>query len=313
MNKKYFIFAFIFVCLALALSWGAWQHSRQNKELSYSGTAAFGKTKNKLSYLGHIRISSATYGEINLYRQDGLWHFKEAKDYFTNHEQLNNLFEMFNSAIIISADTTDKKSLGKHGLDDATGILLQSYALDGTLLEQTIIGNKTRQNTCYARVPERPDVYYQISNCIRFTGNPEDWIPYPLLSIPHHLIQRIKSPRIELYHDEIYGVILNSTELRRIILTLGSVNYQGIIYKEELPSAEELPLETNQIEVEMADGLMYVLNVHKIDDEYWLEVQLKTGKVARQKVLQMIEKNQQYFDKWLFQLNDYDGNLLFEF
>jgi hypothetical protein len=95
-------------------------------------------------------------------------------------------------------------------------------------------------------------------------------------------------------------------------LALGSLDYQGIIYKDEMPDEKEIPIETRPVEVEMANGLLYLLNIHKIADEYWVEIQLKTGKVTRKSVLQFIEKNQQYFDKWLFKLDDYDGRLLFE-
>ena len=312
MNKKYFVFAFIFVCLTLTLSWVAREYARRNEDLSSSGTATFDRTKSKLSYLGHIRINSAEGGEINLYRREGLWRFKEAKDYFANHGQLNNLFEMFNSSIIISATTADEKGLKKHGLDDANGVLLQSYSLDNTLLEQIIIGNKTKQNTCYARIPEKTDVYYQISNCLLFSANAGDWLPYPLLALPHHLIKSIKTPDFVASHDEINDKIIESVSIRHIILALGSLDYQGIIYKDEMPDEKEIPIETRPVEVEMANGLLYLLNIHKIADEYWVEIQLKTGKVTRKSVLQFIEKNQQYFDKWLFKLDDYDGRLLFE-
>ena len=44
-----------------------------------------------------------------------------------------------------------------------------------------------------------------------------------------------------------------------------------------------------------------------------LEIAMKQGKVVRKSVKPFIENNQQYYDKWLFQLDPYQGKILFEF
>ncbi len=313
MNKKYFIIAFIFALAAAAISVGALKYSSWQKSLVTNGEPTFAATRNKMSYLGKIKIISPDNGEINLYRQNGMWRFAEAKNYFANLRQLSNLLKMINDSQIIATDEANPSLLKKHQLDKNSGILLQTYALDGTMFNQIIIGKKEKNNICYARLPQSAKHIYRISDCNLFSAQTADWMPYPLLTIPYYLLERIKTTEIELYHDEIIDKIMHSKNMRLFVLAISNLDYQGIIFKEELITDESLNPESRQIEVEMADGLVYILTIYEIDDSYWLDLALKVGNIAHKSVPEFIEKNRKYFDKWLFQLSDKQGKLLFNF
>lgn len=312
MTKKHFIAVFIFAVIAAVCGVGAALYKSRVANISADGEPVFAATKAKMQYLGKIRIISADGNEINLYRQEGIWHLKEAKNYFANIGQLNKLLRMINDSYVISADETSSRQLKRRGLDSASGLLIETYALDDTILNRIILGKKTEKGICYARLPETEMTTYRISSCGVFSADIGDWVPYPLFSLPFYLLERIKTPETELYHAEIEEEILKSAKMRRFAMTLGAVGYQGIVYKKELPpeiSAEE----TRQIEVELADGLVYVLTIYHLDDSYWLEVAMKVGRVARQEVPVFIEKNRKYIEDWAFQLDDEQGKLLFDF
>ena len=313
MTKKYFIVAFIFVTLTLALSGGAWLYNHLKGDLSTSGEPAFATTKNKMFHIGKVRISSHDGSEITLYRQNGLWYFKEAKDYFANLEQLNNLFNMINDSEIIFVEEASERALKKYGLNEETGILMQTYNVDDTLLDELLIGKKNKDKTCYARLPQTKKYIYRISSCAAFSTNVADWMPYPLLSLQYYLFNNIRTEENEFNREAIDRKIVNSVGMRRLILALGGLDYQGIIRKEELLNDENLNIKTRRLEVEFVDGLVYVLTIRHIDDTYWLEIAMKQGKVVRKSVKPFIENNQQYYDKWLFQLDPYQGKILFEF
>ena len=313
MNKKHFMLAFIFVLVSAAIGAGAWLYSNWRDSLSVTGEPTFAATKAKMAYLGKITITDPDGNEITLSRQNGIWHFEEAKNYFANLRQINNLLLMLNGSAIIATDETDARQLEQRGLDAKSGILLQTYTLDGKILDRMIIGNKDKNNTCYARQPQVEKYTHRISDCKTFSGQAADWIPFPLLSLPHHLIDRIKTAEKELNRREIEQQILTSSEMRRLILALGAIDYQGIVLREEMSDNPDFEPETRTLEVEMADGLVYVLNIHRVGDVYWLEPDLKVGKIAKKTVPDFIAKNRQYYDKWLFQLDDAQGKLLFDF
>ncbi|MBQ7633672.1 MAG: hypothetical protein IJS88_06140 [Alphaproteobacteria bacterium] len=313
MNKKYFIIAFVFALAAAAIGGGALKYSSWQKSLTTNGEPTFANTRNKMSYLGKIKITSPDNGEINLYRQDGMWRFAEAKNYFANLRQLSNLLKMINDSQIIATDEANPNLLKKHQLDKNSGILLQTYALDGTMFDQIIIGKKEKNNICYARLPQSAKYMHRISDCNLFSAQTADWMPYPLLTIPYYLLERIKTAETELYHDEIIDKIMHSKNMRLFVLAISNLDYQGIIFKEELITDESLNPKSRQIEIEMADGLEYILTIYEADDSYWLDLAMKVGNIAHKSVPEFIEKNHKYFDKWLFQLSDKQGKLLFNF
>lgn len=313
MNKKYFISAFIFVLISAICGIGAWLYTSWYNSLSVDGTPTFAATKAKMSHLGKIKITSPDGSVITLSRQEGIWHFEEAKNYFTNLNQMNDLLRMLNDSAIISTDETSRNQLERRGLDDKSGVLLQTYTLDNKILDQLIIGKKDGKKICYARLPQSEKYTSRISSCGSFSGYAGDWIPYPLLSLPHDAIERIKTPEKEMYRDAIHEQIMQSSEMRQVILALGAVDYQGIAFRKELLNDEEAKTATRQLEVELKDGLVYVFNIHLIDGTYWLEPNMKVGKIARQSVPQFIENNRRYFENWLFQLGNTQGKLLFNF
>ena len=313
MNKKYFIYAFIFVIISAFCGVGAWLYTSWRNSLSVGGTPTFAATKAKMSHLGKIKITDPDGNEITLSRQNGIWHFEEAKNYFANLNQINDMLRMLNDSSVISTEEIGRNRLERRGLDDKSGVLLQTYTLDDKLLDRLIIGKKDGKKICYARQPQSETHVLRISSCGSFSGQPSDWIPYPLLSLPFEEIARIKTPENELFDDEIHKQIMQSSDMRRFILALGAVDYQGIALREELLNNPDLQITARTFEVEMKSGLVYIFNIHLINGTYWLEPDMKVGKIARKAVPAFIEKNRSYFGNWLFQLGNAQAKTLYNF
>ena len=313
MNKKYFIYAFIFVLVSACCGIGAHLYTSWRNSLTVGGGPAFAATKAKMPHMGKIKITNPDGSEITLSRQNGIWHFEEAKNYFATLNQMNDLLRMLNDSSIISTEETNKRQLERRGLDDKSGILLQTYTLDNKLLDRLIIGKKDGKKICYARQPQSETHTLRISSCGSFSGEAGDWLPYPLLSLSFDEIARIKTPENELFDDEIHQQIMQSSDMRRFILALGAVDYQGIAFREELLNNPDLQITSRTVEVELKNGLVYIFNIHLIDDTYWLEADMKVGKVARKAVPEFIEKNRSYFGNWLFQLGDTQAQTFYNF
>ena len=313
MNKKYFIVAFIFVFVSSVCGIGARLYTSWRDSLSVGGAPTFAATKAKMSHLGKIKITNPDDSEITLLRQDGIWHFAEAKNYFANLNQMNDMLRMLNDSSIISTEETNKRQLERRGLDAKTGVLLQTYTLDDKVLDRLIIGKKDGKKICYARQPQSETHTFRISSCGSFSGEAGDWLPYPLLSLPHDEIERIQTPENKLFADEIHKQIMQSSDMRRFILTIGAIDYHGIAFRDELLNNPDLEITTRTVEVELENGLVYILNIHLIDDTYWLEPNMKVGKIARKSVPEFIERNRRLFENWLFQLDDMQGKILYNF
>ena len=76
MNKKYIAGVILFVLLALFLLGGAWLYSRNKEGSNLRGKYTFAVSRDKINYLGGIKIVSPENGEISIYRlADGSWRF----------------------------------------------------------------------------------------------------------------------------------------------------------------------------------------------------------------------------------------------
>ena len=141
MNKKYIEGVVLFVLLALFVLGGAWLYSRNKEGSNLRGKYTFAETRDKINYLGSIKMVSPENGEITIYRlEDGSWRFKEAKEYFVNEEMLAAFFKMIKSSIILSAVQPKGDFAEKNNLTAEKGILLKTYDYDGKLLDDVILG-----------------------------------------------------------------------------------------------------------------------------------------------------------------------------
>lgn len=311
MSKKYLWFALVFSLVAFLFCGGVWLYQKSQKEDLVRGEYAFIASKNNLRHIGRIQMITPENGEINIYRRDGLWYFKEAKDYFANVERLSTFFKIVNEALIERADAVSATDLHHMELDE-NGTVLRIYDLNDQLLDAVVLGVRLDKDSIYMRPEENSNSAYLIGPVGAFSGHPMDWIPYPLLALDHEQINKLVIRGRELNRRKIEDRIMRSPAMRQLILTLKYVDYSGLVYKADILEDDTLFVEMHPIEVVMDNGLTYALNIYKVqEDSYWLGITLKADKIARLEVRPFIEQNQKYFADWLFQLNDEQGKILF--
>lgn len=312
MNKKLLIWAFCFAFAAALFCGGAWvyQHSKNNALVR--GEFAFAETRNNLKRLGHVQMITPDSGEINLYRRDGLWYFKEAKDYFVNVERLADFFKMMNTAMVERVIDENVNEIHQNGLEPQSGTILKTYDLDGKLLDDVIIGKRTDKNSAFVRSTKTPKYFYIVSSVGAFSGQPMDWVPYPLLSIEHNLIHFLVINGRKLNRAKVEERILRSPAMRRLILALQYMDYVGLINRKDLLEDKTITPEKKTIKVGVVGGLIYDMDIYRVKGTYWIGITLRADKIARREVRPFVEQNQKYFSDWLFQLDNEQGKILFD-
>lgn len=312
MNKKYFRGAIIFLAAAALFFGGALWHRRHITAGQVRGQFAFEQTRNNIRQLGKIQLTTAEGGEINIYRQNNDWFFKEAKDYFVNVHSLADFYNMANNSLIEAVRPAEATELTDKQLTLETGTKVVTYDTAGNVLDEVIIGKHSTGASAYAYQPKNKDYYYIISDVGAFSGMPEDWIPYPLLTISERLMKSIKTEKKVLTKAQIARESVGNPDMQRVLDVLSFISYDGVATKSELLSDEAQNIKPHKIEITMVGGLIYDFEIYKIEDLYWLGVTLKTDKVARKEVPSFVKNNQKYFADWLFLMNTRQGKTLYE-
>lgn len=312
MNKKYIRRAFIFLAAAVLFFGGALWHQRHIAAGQVRGQFAFEQTRNNIRQLGKIQMTTAEGGEINIYRKSGDWFFKEAKDYFVNVHSLADFYKMANNSLIEAVRSAEAAELEDKHLTLETGTKVVTYDTVGNVLDEVIIGKHLNGASAYAYQPKNKGYYYIISDVGAFSGMPEDWIPYPLLTVPENLMKTVKTEKSVLSKAQIEQKAAADAGMQRVLDVLSFISYDGVSAKSELLSEEARSVQPRKIEITMAGGLIYAFEIYKIEGLYWLGVTLKTDKIARKEVPPFVKNNQKYFADWLFLMNTRQGKTLYE-
>lgn len=318
MSKKYLLLTLISVVfMALFAGISVWYSQRKQGE-NVRGQYAFAETRSNIRRLRHVKLTTADTGEINLYLKDGVWYFSEAANYFVNPEQLADFYYMLNNSIFTSVSKTHKDDYEQKSLlsplDNSknSGTLVETFDEEEKLLDSVIIGKSDSQGEeRFARVKKYPYVY-KISAVRGFSGVAGAWIPYPLLEIPTYAVRNIFIQNIKLSEKAVAAYLPYSENLQKLMKILAFLEYDGIAYKidftNDYPDAE-----ARQMSVETKVGLIYNFKIYKIGNgDYWLEVELDKSRISQKGVDSFVAENQKYFKDWVFNLNDEQGEFLYE-
>lgn len=315
-NKYWKIVAVCSVLLIVLTAYSLW-YIKQKAGLNLRGQYIFAQTKENISALQKIKLTTPDTGEINIYlKNDGVWHFAEAADYFVNPEQLSAFYYMVNNAVITAIDKNS--DFAKTALLEPSaasrqeeGTLVETYDFNGNLLDKIIIGKPLADAEYrFARNPEYPYTY-TISSVQGFSGRADAWIPFPLLQIPLDAVESIKLADDTLSAQAIQTYFSRSTQLRQLVSNITYLAYNGIAYKKDFEE-DFSDVTPHKIIVETSLGLIYVLNIYKPEpDEYWLTIKLEHTKIPQKDVIKFVQENQKYFENWIFNLDAAQGKMLY--
>lgn len=314
MKNKYLYFAAYFCGAVILLAVLAFEYMQYQQGRNVRGQYTFANTRQHISELARIKIITALDGEINIIREDNVWRFKEANNYFANVEMLSEFYKMINNSIILTV--SDKMSPEQIGLainkdgKPNSGTIVETYDTQGQLLDSLVLADFVDvDDHRYARLTNRPYIY-MINGAVRFSGRAETWLPYPLLSIPQNIVEEF------VWNGETYNryyfekLLQHSAKGRMVMQILRFIEYQGLTTTLDFVKAYPMA-KSKKIKVVTIAGLIYNLYVYHAEGTYWLKVTLSSTKVPHKEVIPFIKNNQKYFDKWMFQLNDQQGAMLY--
>lgn len=300
MNKKNIIYAFICLCLCLLIFAAMFFYNKIKADINIQGQYSFLSTRKKLKDLSHIKIKTNAQ-EINLVKRGKLWYFTEANDYFVNNESLANLLNTFNKSILLSKQqkTTSDYKINIQTFDNKDNLLDNIYIHDR-------INNSDRAVISY------PDdnFSYIINSLGSFSAEPQAWIPYPLLSVDFVTIEKITINNKTFNRKQIEYLWQHVISMENFINNLSFIDYTGITTKQDLNQSYP-DVHPHRIQIEMIGGLLYIFDVYLLDESYWMTITLAATPTAVADVYSFVEENQKYFSRWIFQLNDEQGELFY--
>lgn len=312
MNKKYIAGAFLFVLIGCLILLGSWFYVCYRNSANVRGNHVFANTRNNMEKLSSVKITAPDNSTITLYREDGVWKFKEANDYFANTDAISNFFYMVYNSIIYDVNDLQSGEKEKYGLDENHATLIRTFSEDGQLLDEVVFGANI-ENSEYraASNPLYKNRYYKITAAGGFSDLAFDWIPYPLLNINKEQITGLVTSSGKINKAEIDSLQQRFLLWHRFIEALGFIDYHGITLKSDLQNTPHKVV-SHRFDVIMIGGLIYQFDVYNTGNSYWLGITLKTEKIARKEVFPFVLENQKYFSDWLFHLNSEQGQLFFE-
>lgn len=312
MTKKYILGSILFVLTSLLILAGVWGYSRYRQGANVRGEYALSATRDKINYLGNIKIGTSSGGEFNIHRlSDGSWRFKEAKDYYVNEEMLASFFKMVKNSVIVSVLPVDDEFLQQNNLTKETGIKVETYDYDGKLLDKVILGKWIpEQQLMMIKSSANEHYAYAVSAINNFSGSPQDWIPYPLLNIKTSEIKSVIINGNKKDYREFNKLLSSSSAWRELARVLDFVEYQGLTYKSDLA---DLPPDTKvrQIDVLMLTGMFYKLTVLNVGTSYWVLISMDAQKVFTREAINVAADTYRYYADWVFQLMEEQGKALF--
>ena len=312
MTKKYILGSILFVLTSLLILAGVWGYSRYRQGANVRGEYALSATRDKINYLGNIKISTSSGGEFNIHRlSDGSWRFKEAKDYYVNEDMLASFFKMVKNSVIVSVLPVDDEFLQQNNLTKETGIKVETYDYDGKLLDKVILGKWIpEQQLMMIKSSANEHYAYAVSAINNFSGSPQDWIPYPLLNIKTSEIKSVIINGNKKDYREFNKLLSSSSAWRELARVLDFVEYQGLTYKSDLA---DLPPDTKvrQIDVLMLTGMFYKLTVLNVGTSYWILISMDAQKVFTREAINVAADTYRYYADWVFQLMEEQGKALF--
>ena len=312
MTKKYILGSILFVLTSLLILAGVWGYSRYRQGANVRGEYALSATRDKINYLGNIKISTSSGGEFNIHRlSDGSWRFKEAKDYYVNEDMLASFFKMVKNSVIVSVLPVDDEFLQQNNLTKETGIKVETYDYDGKLLDKVILGKWIpEQQLMMIKSSANEHYAYAVSAINNFSGSPQDWIPYPLLNIKTSEIKSVIINDNKKDYREFNKLLSSSSAWRELARVLDFVEYQGLTYKSDLA---DLPPDTKvrQIDVLMLTGMFYKLTVLNVGTSYWILISMDAQKVFTREAINVAADTYRYYADWVFQLMEEQGKALF--
>lgn len=300
MNKKYLFAIGCLVIISVSSLFLGLKHLENKSVSEMLGSYTFANTKNTLFKLGRVVLSNSNQEKINLY-YDGIWHFEEAADYFTDENSMRNLYNMINSSVLV-------ENINFSENETKNVFNIKTFDTVGNLLDDIYLSEDDISNVKYAG----KENWYKASNLEKLSFSPADWLPYPLLSVTEDLISAVNVNNHHATKASLEELKQVDDKISTFFEILSEVDYDGIM-SEELFYDDYEAVPFKEIKIYLLGGLNYCLQIYDIDGEYYLKILPEREVIARKEISEIINLKKIYYDNWLFKLNDKHGAFLYNF
>lgn len=314
MNKKTFIINLSLTCLLLIVAYALLQTQATDLNTKQIGDYVFENTNKEGTDVKKIIIKKPNL-QISLFYENKFWHVSEADGYYADLVTINKLFQDINTAKIeaMATNVSTKEAEIKES-DIILGTEIQTYNAKGKLLDSIIIGKK-KNNFFYAAKKGEEQIYlisgaFDFPNCLHY------WLQQPLISI---------------YPENIESIILQSNTGQQLAYRLSKqspfynikqqeVNITPLLEKfallmfNNVKQIKNTPLNSltpDKIVVLFPySGLIYGVEIFKIEEDYWLKVDLSITRLPTKLASDYIKDSLFLYEGWAFKIERNLGKYL---
>ena len=191
------------------------------------------------------------------------------------------------------------------------GITLKTYNYEGRLLDDVILGKKIGEDRALLIRPGKASYVYTVSEANGISDLPQNWLPYPLLSIDTEDVKSVDVEGEKTDYNELKRKIKRSTAWRNLFKSLNFLEYYGLTFKSDLADLPDYA-QIRRINVKMLNGMIYKLTAIYVDDSYWLVISMDAGNVFMAEAIEVAASTYRYYADWVFRLSDEQGRTFFD-
>ena len=320
MSKRSLKLIILLVVLTTVILSAVLFYRKATDEQNLRGTYTFAAARQNIKSIAKIVFKTPQSGDVTIYRKENAWYFKQAGDYYANTDMLTIFYAIVGKSVIVSVMPATKDILKENNLLSAEeskdgageGIEISIYDNEGKLLNEIIMNNVSNSND-YALARKKGSMYmYVISGVGYFSGAPSAWIPYPLLSVQPQYLKSISLEDKVYTAEELKHFNNEAEKVSKIVETAAFIDYQGIVKKDDFFASLPKLIQPREIQFNMIGGFIYIFRIYKLDEGYWLQVELANDPVAHTGVPSFVTEYQKYFSDWVFELFDENGEIFYE-
>lgn len=317
MNKKILIISLMITCFSVGLAYLLLKKQNIYIDENPVGNFLFEETNKQGTDVNKIVIKAPNI-QITLFYENKFWHIQEADGYYADLITINKLFQNINQAKIESLSINVKaKDAGVEQGRYMSGTKIQTYNKNGKMLDSVIIGKK-KNNFWYASYSGSEKIYL-ISGDFDFSDRLKYWLQQPLISLsPENveslIIQSSTGQQLAYRLSEKSSFFNLKQQPTNVIPLLDK--FVLFTYK-DVKKITNTPLESLQPEKMIVlfpySGLIYGIEIFKIDEEYWVKVDLSITKLPTKLAKEYIKDSLFLYQGWAFKIDKNLGKYLVNF
>ena len=318
MNKRFLIYIAVTAIISVLATFFVLRREMLQTQNEKIGNFLFEKTNLEGEKVQKIIIKSGQI-QATLFYENKFWKIKEADNYYADLVTVNQLFQNINSAKI-EAEITDKNEeetgliIGK---DNPSGYEIQTYNAAGEMLDDVIIGKKIN-NFFYAKNANSPEIY-MASGDFLFSDKLYYWLQQPLITLkPENIesliMQNPTGQQIAFRKGNgafFYNIKQQRTNILPLLEKFMMLTFIGVKNSQNTPMKDEQAQKT--IVLFTNPGLIYGIDLYKVEDQYWIKVSLSISKLPTKMAQDYIKDTQFLYQNWYFKLDRQTGSFLMNY